>query len=97
MVLALSIGDPSGIGPDIALLAWYLRDRFDVPQFILIGDPHQIEDRARCLELPVSLKICGANDAHANFATALPVLPLESAHRENPGQPPSENAAVSRT
>jgi 4-hydroxythreonine-4-phosphate dehydrogenase len=32
-MLALTAGDPSGIGPDIALAAWLLRDKLDVPSF----------------------------------------------------------------
>ena len=56
--LALSIGDPSGIGPEIALAAWGRRAADAVPAFYLLGDPALLAARAAALdpdelELPV--------------------------------------------
>ena len=36
--LALTLGDPAGIGPDITLLAWQARKREAIPPFVLLGD-----------------------------------------------------------
>ncbi|MGV2818866.1 4-hydroxythreonine-4-phosphate dehydrogenase, partial [Phyllobacterium calauticae] len=36
-ILAVSSGDPSGIGPDIALAAWALRASARLPAFFLLG------------------------------------------------------------
>ena len=37
--LALTVGEPAGIGPDIALAAWVRRAEFDLPPFYLLADP----------------------------------------------------------
>jgi len=37
--LALTQGDPAGIGPDIAITAWAKRRENGVSPFIFIGDP----------------------------------------------------------
>ena len=72
--LALSQGDPAGIGPDIALAAWVKRAEHRVPPFLYIGDPAVLAVRARQLELDVPLKETDAAGAVALFDTALPVL-----------------------
>ena len=36
--LALTSGEPAGIGPDIALAAWLQRKELDLPPFYLLGD-----------------------------------------------------------
>ena len=44
--LAVSSGDPSGIGPDIALAAWILRKHMQLPAFFLLADAELIASRA---------------------------------------------------
>ena len=77
MVLALSVGDPSGIGPDVALMAWQLRNERDVPPFILIADQKQIAARAKTLGFDVPVVVCEPSEAAAVFANALPILPKD--------------------
>jgi 4-hydroxythreonine-4-phosphate dehydrogenase len=75
--LALTIGDPAGIGPDITLRAWAARARDSIPSFVLIGDPAVLAARARMLGLDVpivELAEIGAGPGH--FPRALPVLPI---------------------
>lgn len=93
MVLALSVGDPSGIGPDVALMAWQLRNERGVPHFILIADPKQIAARALRLGFNVPVVVCKPDEAAAVFANALPVFPLKTTHQETPGEPQLANAA----
>ena len=93
MVLALSVGDPSGIGPDVALLAFARRKELALPAFLLIADTAQIAARAKLLGLDLALRECGAGDAARTFERALPVLSLHNHHRETPGVPTIENAA----
>ena len=38
--LALTLGEPAGIGPDIAFAAWRRRAELDLPPFYLLADPH---------------------------------------------------------
>lgn len=92
--LALSIGDPSGIGPDVALAAWLKRDALALPPFLLIADPAQVAARAAHLGLDVPQAIIQSPEqAPGLFAEKLPILPLANPHRESPGTPLPENAA----
>ena len=45
--LALTLGDPAGIGPDISLLAFAARKREAIPPFVLLGDAAVLAARAR--------------------------------------------------
>ncbi|MHB0952348.1 MAG: 4-hydroxythreonine-4-phosphate dehydrogenase PdxA [Allorhizobium sp.] len=74
--LALSQGDPAGVGPDIALTAWLERSALDLPAFLFIGDPDVLAVRARQLEIDVPLRETDAAGAAAAFIDALPVLPI---------------------
>lgn len=92
--LAVSIGDPSGVGPDIALHAWLKREVLALPRFFLIADPTQLAQRAERLGLEVPIDvIASASQAIEKFAHCLPVLPLFTKHKESPGVPLAENAA----
>ena len=90
----MSIGDPSGIGPDVALAAWLRRDELLLPPFALLADPQQLAARARHLGLEVEIEVI-RSIAAANhvFAHALPVLPLNHKLRDSVGKPLPENAA----
>jgi 4-hydroxythreonine-4-phosphate dehydrogenase len=77
--LALTLGDPAGIGPDISLLAWTARTEAAIPPFVLIGDADVLAGRARALGLAIPLvEISEPDAAAALFARALPVLPVAS-------------------
>ena len=90
--LALSIGDPSGIGPEIALAAWARRTADAIPAFYLIADPALLAARARTLGIEVALAEATPAEATAAFATALPVVPLQNRLVDAPGMPRAENA-----
>ena len=45
--LALTLGEPAGIGPDITLAAWRRRAELDLPPFYLLADPRFLARRAR--------------------------------------------------
>ena len=67
--LALTLGDPAGIGPDITLLAFQARRKAPVPPFVLIGDPRVLAERARALDLDIEIKTVGeASEAPSLFA-----------------------------
>jgi 4-hydroxythreonine-4-phosphate dehydrogenase len=75
--LALTLGDPAGIGPDIALLAWMARARERVPPFVLIGDEAVLAVRAEALGLSVPFVAVEESGAATSlFAKAFPVLPV---------------------
>jgi 4-hydroxythreonine-4-phosphate dehydrogenase len=97
--LALTLGDPAGIGPDITLLAWLARDAEAVPPFVLLGDAETLAARADRLKLEVPIKaVADTDQAAARFAAALPVLPVPLAQAVVPGRPDAANAgAVQRS
>lgn len=90
--LALSQGDPAGIGPDIALQAWLKRDELALPPFIYVGDPEVLKVRARQLELDVPVEATDAAHASDVFVRALPVLPIPTGVDVLAGKPHVANA-----
>lgn len=92
--LAVSIGDPSGVGADVALSAWLQRKELSLPTFLLFADPAQLSARAQHLGLNVPIAtISTPAEAFDVFDVRLPVLPLRNTHKESPGKPLPENAA----
>ena len=86
--LALTQGDPAGIGPELTLRAWLERHERALPAFACIGDPDHLADVAGRLGWSVPLGVCDWGDAGAAFAEMLPVIPLASgAGRAIPGKP----------
>ena len=74
--IALTMGEPAGIGGEIALKAWLKRAN-GVPQFLAIDSPARLRGLAAGLNLPVPVQEIGAlGEAAACFDTALPVLAL---------------------
>lgn len=87
--LAMTSGDPSGIGPEIAAAAWWLRQQFDVPPFYLLGDPELM--RIRAPDVPIVETV--PQEAAQIFAKALPIVPLKARFSNQPGIPDVANAS----
>ncbi|WP_299075837.1 4-hydroxythreonine-4-phosphate dehydrogenase PdxA [uncultured Ruegeria sp.] len=82
--IALSCGDPAGIGPEVAAKAWnHLRDACP---FVYIGDAAHLPD-----ETPTQV-IEDPSQASRVSSTALPVLQLEFPSANRPGDPDPANA-----
>ncbi|WP_013502081.1 4-hydroxythreonine-4-phosphate dehydrogenase PdxA [Rhodopseudomonas palustris] len=92
--LALTLGEPAGIGPDIALAAWLQRERHDLPPFYLIGDPGCVSRRASVLGIDVAVAEVTAEDATVGFANALPVVATGQRATAAPGRPDESSAAA---
>jgi 4-hydroxythreonine-4-phosphate dehydrogenase len=90
--LALTLGEPAGIGPDIALAAWLQRKELRLPPFYLLGDPDFIGNRATMLSLDVPLAEVRAEDALQAFADVLPVVGTGHLATAKPGQPDASSA-----
>lgn len=85
--IALSCGEPSGIGPEVAAKAWVkLRDRLS---FFVIGDPAHI--RAHAADTPI-VNISAPSEARDAAATGLPVLVRAFDGPLTPGQPNPDHA-----
>jgi 4-hydroxythreonine-4-phosphate dehydrogenase len=90
--LVLTSGEPAGIGPDIAIMAWLRRHELKLPAFYLRADRGLLEQRARTLGLKVELADVGAEDAQLAFADVLPVAATGHAATARPGQPDGSSA-----
>ena len=83
MPLALTMGDPAGIGGEIAAGAWRAL-RGSGPAFVLLDDPERFSVPVRVIDDP--------GEADRVFGEALPVLPVRLTVPVRPGQPDSRNA-----
>jgi 4-hydroxythreonine-4-phosphate dehydrogenase len=90
--IALTLGEPAGIGPDITIKAWLRRDELKLPPFYLLGDRDFLSRRAKMLGLDVQFADVDGNDAIAVFARALPVAPIGRAATALPGRPDDSSA-----
>jgi len=90
--LALTFGEPAGIGPDISLAAWRLRTERGVPAFYLIADPGYLRERAKLLGLEIEIAEVEPSAAAYVFQRALPVVPLHMNTHARPGQPDATSA-----
>jgi 4-hydroxythreonine-4-phosphate dehydrogenase len=92
--LALTLGEPAGIGPDLALAVWHRRAELDLPQFYLAADPDFLRRRAKRLGLDVPIVVVTPAAAGAAFASALPVVAIDVAASAEPGHPDPSSAPV---
>lgn len=94
--IALTMGEPAGIGGEIALKAW-LRRNDGVPPFFAIDDPDRLRALAARLGMAVPVAaIAAPGDAQAVFSAALPVLPQKLGVAVAPGHPDPANTPAVR-
>lgn len=92
--LALTMGDPAGIGPDITLALWSNRHALALPPFLYIGDAQVLRERATRLGLDIAVANAVPEEAARLFPDALPVLSCDCPAPVTPGTPDSRNAAA---
>ncbi len=92
--LAVTLGEPAGIGPDITLKTWLQRNELGLPPFYLLGDCGFLRDRAKTLGLSVKLAEVGVDETLSTFANALPVVATGVVATARPGQPDDSSAAA---
>ena len=92
--LAISLGDPAGIGPELIAEAWARRDAHDLQPFFAVGGEAILAAAARQRGLDVpTIRITRPEQAAAAFSAGLPVLALPAAssvgetERYSPGTP----------
>ncbi len=83
--LAVSGGEPAGIGPEIVASAWMRRAELNLPPFYLVGDPDLVVARARLTGIELPVAEADAGTAAGVFASALPVLPVTRGTADRPG------------
>jgi 4-hydroxythreonine-4-phosphate dehydrogenase len=92
--LALTLGEPAGIGPDLTLAVWHRRAVLDIPPFYVVADPQFLRHRAQRLGLDVPVSAVTPGAARAVFSSALPVVGLDAEVTAEPGHPDRSSAPV---
>ncbi|PNG24471.1 4-hydroxythreonine-4-phosphate dehydrogenase PdxA [Methylocella silvestris] len=95
-LIALTRGDPSGIGPELALKAWRLtREDPEAPAFVIAAEADHLAALARSLglEAPIA-RVASAAEALKTFPDALPVLDSQGVVKGAPGKPHPDDAAA---
>jgi 4-hydroxythreonine-4-phosphate dehydrogenase len=89
--LAVSLGDPAGIGPEVVAKCWDRRSEFNLPPFVAIGDPRSI---GHVWDGPIEV-IDDPRQAEAAFDYGLPLLQIVAADGDLPGRPSVSGAHCS--
>ena len=93
--LALTMGDPAGIGLDIALATWIRREAFGVPPFLLYADPKAVVERAKALGVSAPhVQLEAGDDVSGAFTSALPIRPVTLPAPVVAGRPDPVNASA---
>jgi 4-hydroxythreonine-4-phosphate dehydrogenase len=90
--LALTLGEPAGIGPDITFAAWRARATDDIEPFYLLADPDFIARRARQMAPDLDIAVVEPEAAWCAFRSALPVVDIGVAVSAEPGRPDQSSA-----
>jgi len=76
-LIAITMGEPAGVGGELVLMAWQRRQAESLGPFLLIDDPARVAGLAERLGLAVPVQVIGRPEqAAAWFDRALPVLAL---------------------
>lgn len=86
--LAVSLGDPAGIGPEVIAKAWERRNADGVPPFFAVGNCHAVK---AVWDGPIQT-ISDPAEATACFDDALPMFRIDGAGAIVPGQPDFDGA-----
>ncbi|MDX3927263.1 MAG: 4-hydroxythreonine-4-phosphate dehydrogenase PdxA [Shinella sp.] len=93
--LALTMGDPAGIGPDITLALWAARGQAALPPLLYIGDASVLAERAGKLGIAAEFEEATAENAALVMAEGrLPVLSVPLSRPAAAGTPDPANAAA---
>ncbi len=92
--LAVSLGDPAGIGPELLCRAWLARNEERLLPFFVVGGASVLAAAAEAcgLDVPIS-PITEPADTSTAFASGLPVLGALDAEY-HPGQPETSGAKL---
>jgi 4-hydroxythreonine-4-phosphate dehydrogenase len=81
--LAISLGDPAGIGPEVIAKCWDNRSAFGLPPFVAIGDPRSV---AAVWDGPIEI-VADPRETDAAFDYGLPLIQVPAAQADLPGHP----------
>ncbi len=84
--LALTVGEPAGIGPDITIMAWLARETAHIPPFIFVGDSDVLVRRAKKMGKTIRVAAASPAEAATVFAEAIPCMAEAPRLAGAPGQ-----------
>ena len=85
--LAITMGEPAGIGPDLIMRLYAARQQLGLPPFIVYGHVDFLKSRAERLGLKLTLAPTDPANAAAVFADAMPVAHVDGLVPDKPGDP----------
>src|SRR5271166_543695 len=88
--LALTMGEPAGIGPELAFAVWRRRSAHDAPFFVL-GSPAHFRSVAETIGFDAPIIETELAEAASVIDKGLPVVALENAVKATPGRPDRSN------
>lgn len=89
--LAVALGDPAGIGPEVVAASWDARRELSLPTFVAVGDPRSI---TAVWDGPIAI-VSDPREAEAAFDEGLPLLAVAASAADTPGQPSTAGAHCS--
>jgi 4-hydroxythreonine-4-phosphate dehydrogenase len=89
--IAVALGDPAGIGPEIVAKAWMRREDHALPPFFAVGDARSIE---AVWNGPI-VRVSEPAEAVRRFGEGLPLIQVEDAGEIIPGEPNMAGARCS--
>jgi 4-hydroxythreonine-4-phosphate dehydrogenase len=90
---AVTMGEPAGVGLEITLKAWMLRDEASLAPFLLIADIEEVREAARKLDIGISVaQVEEPTEAGSAFGQSLPVLHQELSEPASLGSPTPAHA-----
>ena len=89
--LAVSLGDPAGIGPEVVAKCWDHRSAFNLPAFLAVGDARSL---SAVWDGPI-VTVDDPADADAAFDVGLPVIHIAAPEADIPGRPSMSGAHCS--
>ncbi|RDE09865.1 4-hydroxythreonine-4-phosphate dehydrogenase PdxA [Pelagibacterium lacus] len=92
--LAISMGEPAGVGPDLILQLYADRQSLGLPVFGVFGHAGFLAQRARRLGLDIRIEPVTAEEVVSAFDTALPVIAIDGDVEDTPGTPDPNAAPV---
>ena len=89
-VIALTMGDPSGISTEITIKAWKSK-KVENP-FFLIHDPDYVKNIAKKMGKSIKIRVISSVDeASKYFSNSLPIMPIEISKKTKLGIPDKSN------
>jgi 4-hydroxythreonine-4-phosphate dehydrogenase len=90
--LALTLGEPAGIGPDITFAAWRRRTEAGLKPFYVLGDPKFLQRCAERIAPEIPIAVVAPSAAGSAFASALPVVDIGVPVTAAPAHPDGSSA-----